>query len=91
MAFVRTDLHAVGGTTGTANTLWMYTTTDTIASVNTSGYFNDASTILKLNDVIIVASSTGGTPVVTITYVNGNASGVVDVVDGLTVTATDSD
>ena len=91
MAFIKTDLHAIGGTTGSAPTLFSYTTADTIATVNTAGYFNDASQVLSVNDVILVASSTGGTPVVTITYVNSNAAGVVDVVDGLTVTATDTD
>lgn len=91
MAYAAAGLQAIGGQTGTSPTLWTYTTADTIATVNTAGYFNDASLVLAVNDVIIVASSTGGTPVLTITYVNSNASGVVDVVDGLTITATDSD
>ena len=68
-----------------------YNTADTIATVNTAGYFNDISDVLAVNDIIMVASSTGGTPVLTITYVNSNTGGVVDVVDGLTVTATDTD
>ena len=68
-----------------------YTTTDTIATVNTAGYFNSLADILNVNDVIIVASSTGGTPVLTIAYVNSNDGSTVDVVDGLTITATDSD
>jgi len=46
---------------------------------------------LKVNDAMLIASSTGGTPVLTWTYVNSNASGVVDIVDGLTITNTDSD
>jgi len=71
--------------------LHTYTTTDTIADTNTAGYFNSISSILQVNDIIFVASSTGGTPVVTITYVNANSAGVVDVVDGVVVTNTDSD
>lgn len=68
-----------------------YNTTDTMATVRAAGYFNSVSDVLAVNDLIMVASSTGGTPVLTITYVNSNAAGVVDVVDGLTVTATDTD
>lgn len=90
MAFIRTDMHIVGGQTGNANKLLMYTTPDAIATVIASGYFNDASEILDVNDVIFVVSSTGGTPAVTITYVNSNASGVVDVVNGLLVPASDT-
>ena len=46
---------------------------------------------LPKNDVIIAVTSTGGTPVVTLTYANAASATAVDVVDGLTVTATDSD
>ena len=36
-------------------------------------------------------TTTGGTPVVSLTYANSVTASAVDVVDGLTVTATDSD
>ena len=89
MAYAASALHLVGG--GSGQRLWLYSTADTIATVNTAGYFNDASDMLNINDVLIVASSTGGTPVVSHSYVNANASGVVDVVDGVAITATDTD
>lgn len=89
MAFAASALHLVGG--GSGQRLWLYSTTDTIATVNTAGYFNDASEMLNVNDVIINATSTGGTVAVGHTYVASNASGVVDVVDGVAITSTDSD
>ena len=76
---------------GSGLNLWHYTTTDTIATVNTAGYFNDAVGMIGANDVIIAVTSTGGTPAVTLTYANSVTASAIDVVDGLTVTATDSD
>lgn len=71
--------------------LFVYKTTDAIADVNTAGYFNNASKILKVLDTIFVYSSTDGTPALNIVYVNSNTGGVVDVTDGTTVAATDTD
>ncbi len=93
MAYAAAGLQPIGGQSkaGNAPQIWSYATEDTIATCNTAAYFNSASDLLKVNDAILIASSTGGTPVLTWTYVNSNASGVVDIVDGLTITATDSD
>tara|TARA_R100001460_G_scaffold5214_1_gene14622 strand:+ start:15938 stop:16207 length:270 start_codon:yes stop_codon:yes gene_type:complete len=89
MAYSATSLTRLAG--GSGVTLWHYTTTDTIATVNTAGYFSDSANMFNGNDVIIAVTSTGGTPAVTITYANSVTASAVDVVDGLTVTATDSD
>lgn len=89
MAFTASSLTRLAGASGVS--LWHYTTADTIATVNTAGYFNDASNMMNVNDVIIAVTSTGGTPVVSHTYVNANSSGTVDVVDGVAITNTDSD
>lgn len=91
MAFSRDGLARLGTANSDAGAIWMYKTADTIATVNTADYFLDAINEVKLNDVIFVVSSTGGTPVVTITYCNANDGSTIDVVDGLTVTATDTD
>jgi len=72
MAFQRTELARLGGVNTDAGVLWMYKTADTIADVNTADYFLTAINEISLNDVIIVVSSTGGTPVVTIAYCNEN-------------------
>lgn len=90
MAYTASSLTRLAG--GSGLTLWHYSTADTIADVNTAGYFTDeALNMINLNDVIIAVTSTGGTPVVTLTYANASTGSAVDVVDGLTVTATDSD
>ena len=91
MAFVLTDLQAIGGTTGASPTLWSYTTTDTIADANTAGYFNDASDMLEVGDLIYLWTSSGGTPVAVLAQVLSNASGVVDIADGTVLAATDTD
>ncbi len=77
--------------TGNGFTLWHYTTTDTIATVNTEAYFNDASAIMNVGDIIEAYTSTGGTAVMSRCLVLSNASGVVDVSDGVALTLTDSD
>lgn len=91
MAFNRDNLARIGSANTNANALWIYNTADTIADVNTADYFLSAINEIRLNDIIFVVSSTGGTPAVTITYCNANDGSTIDVVDGLTVTATDSD
>ena len=74
---------------GNAPSMYLYKTSDTQATVNTSGYFNDLSSVLSVGDIIFVYDTT--TPSLVLTYVNSNSSGVVDIVDGTTVSATDSD
>jgi len=91
MAYSSTGLNSAGGQSkaGNAPQIWTYSSADAIATVNTSGYFNDASSLLKVGDIIFVYDS--ATPSMNIVYVLSNASGVVDVSDGLAVTATDTD
>lgn len=91
MAYSSTGLNAAGGQSkaGNAPQIWTYTSADSIATVNTTAYFNDASSLLKVGDIIYVYDS--ATPTMSIVFVLSNASGVVDVSDGLTVTATDTD
>jgi len=55
------------------------------------GYFNDAAGMIKVNDYMIIVTSTGGTPVVSHAYCNSNTGSVVDIVNGVAITATDSD
>jgi hypothetical protein len=87
MAFNATGLTRIGGASNAD--LWFYTTTDAIATVNTAGYFNDASNMLGVRDVIIVADT--NTPTTNLVSVLSNASGVVDVSDGTAIAETDSD
>ncbi len=87
MAFDAAGLTRIGGASN-AN-LWFYTTTDAIATINTSGYFNNASNMLAVRDVIIVADTS--TPTTNLVSVLSNASGVVDVSDGTAIAETDTD
>lgn len=91
MAFVLTDLQVIGGQPGTSPTIWSYTTTDTQADCNTAGYFNNASLMLAVGDLIYMWTSSGGTPVAVLAQVLSNASGVVDIADGTVLAATDTD
>jgi hypothetical protein len=91
MAFSRTGINPIGGQSkkGTAPQMWTYTSADTIATVNSAGYFNDMTNELSVGDVIFVHDS--NTPTMSIVMVASNASSVVDVTDGTTVAMTDSD
>ena len=88
MAYAASGLARIGGDSN--GSLWMYTTgDDAIAAINTEGYFNNASNMLKVNDLIIVRDT--DTPTTNLVNVMSNAAGVVDVSDGTAVAATDSD
>lgn len=74
--------HGVPG----APKLYLYTTTDSIATVNTANYFLPASRILNVGDTIIVHSSTGGTREVSMVIVNAvTPDSAIDVTDGLSL------
>ena len=62
MAYSSTGFATIGASkSGNAVSLYAYSTADTIADVNTSGYFNDLSDTLQVGDVILVSfTSTGG-------------------------------
>jgi hypothetical protein len=91
MAFALTGLNPIGGQSkkGSNSAMWSYTSADAIAAVNSAAYFNAASQILAIGDVIFVYDN--NTPTMSICIVLSNASGVVDVSDGTTVAQTDSD
>lgn len=92
MAFSSTGFTAVSASKrGSAPSVYAYKTADAIADVNTAGYFNSLANTLEVGDLIYCVTSTGGTAVATLTVVRSNASGVVDVDDGTTLAATDSD
>ncbi len=74
---------------GNSPVIYTYQTADTIADVNTEGYFNDLSDTLAVGDIIFVHDS--ATPTMSIVVVLSNASGVVDVSDGTAVSVADAD
>jgi hypothetical protein len=90
MAYSATGLVTVAAAkAGNAPSMYLYKTADTQATVNTSGYFNSLASMLSVGDIIFVYDTT--TPSLVLTYVLSNASGVVDIADGTTVSATDTD
>lgn len=92
MAFDKTGFTAFAtAKRGNAPSSYGYKTTDAIADVNTSGYFNDLSDTLEVGDLIYCVTSTGSTAVASHVYVLSNASGVVDVNDGVVLANTNTD
>ena len=89
MALDATNLSPLA--TGNGFTLWHYTTTDAIADVNTAGYFNDEAARMNAGDLIIAWTSTGTTAVMTLAQVLSNDGSAVDIADGTTLAATDTD
>ena len=87
MAFSAANLTRVGGDSN--GSLWMYTSADAIADVNTSGYFNSAANMLSVRDLIIVRDT--NTPTSNFCTVLSNTGSVVDVSDGTAVAETDGD
>ncbi|MAO21389.1 MAG: hypothetical protein CMJ25_11625 [Phycisphaerae bacterium] len=87
MAYAASGLARIGGDSN--GSLWMYTTADAIATVNTEGYFNSAANMLAVRDLVIVCD----TNVPTTNFVNvlSNTGTVVDVSDGTAVVETDGD
>jgi len=91
MAYSETGLQPIGGQAkaGTSPQMWAYTSTDAIATVNTSGYFNSAADLLKVGDLMYIHDS--NTPTASLVIVLSNTGTVVDVSDGTTIAVTDSD
>ncbi len=89
MAFKPQDLSVLAYANGF--TLWHYTTPDAHTAVRAAGYFNAASHMLRLGDMILANTGVGGAPVAGILLVNANAGGVVDTADMTQVGAADTD
>ena len=89
MAFKSKDLSVLAYANGF--TLWHYTSVDLAADIDTAGYFNDASDMVRVGDMVMADADTDGTPASGIYLVNANASGVVDLADMTGVGTVDTD
>ncbi len=90
MAFSSTGWVTVcAAKSGNAPSMYLYKTADTQATVNTADYFLSLKDTLKVGDIIFVYDTT--TPSLVLTYVNAVSSTTVDIADGTTVSATDTD
>ena len=87
MAYSAAGLDRLAGTSN--GSLWRYTTTDTIATVNSAGYFNSAANMLAVRDLIMVHDTNA--PTTNFVTELSNTGSVVDVSDGTAVAETDGD
>lgn len=79
MAYQSKDLSVLAYANGF--TLWHYTTPDLPTDVDTEGYFNSASDMVRVGDMILANADTDGAPAHGIFVINANTAGVVDVAD----------
>ena len=94
MAYSSTNLQPIGGQAkaGNAPQIWSYTTTDVHATVDTSGYFNSAASVLKVGDLIlVVVTSSGAVSTAGWHVVMTNTGSVVNVSDVTALTVTNTD
>jgi hypothetical protein len=77
MTFAAKDLSVLAYANGF--TLWHYTTPDPAVTVDNAGYFNGASDLLRVGDMVLANTDRGGVAAAGVFVVAGNASGVVDV------------
>lgn len=95
MAFDAAGFNAAGAQSkaGNAPQMWTYTTTDSAATVDTSGYFNSVASILRVGDIIMrVTTSSGAVSTAGMHVVMTiSAAGVVDVADTTALTVTNTD
>lgn len=91
MAFAASGLTRMSSGGGYA--IWMYSTADAIASVNTASYWTGtvAAQMCNVGDIMFVYDS--NTPTLNICQVNAvdRAAGTMDITDGTAVSQTDSD
>lgn len=75
MAFAPQDLSVLCYSNGF--TLWHYTTTD--AAVTGANYFDPASPYVRVGDIMVCNTDTGGTPAAAFYRVSANTDGAVTV------------
>jgi hypothetical protein len=77
MAFQARNLSVLAYANGF--TLWHYTTVDPATGVDTAGYFNAATEMLREGDMILANVDTDGTTGAGVFIVRANTGGAVDV------------
>lgn len=79
MAYDASNLSAL--TYANGFTLWHYKTPDLASDVDTTGYFNDAATMLRVGDFLFANANIDATVESGVFIVASNTGGVVDVTD----------
>ena len=80
MAFARSGLQRGFGANSGAGALWMYSSTDAVATVTGADYFLPAINELNIGDCVIVIDSDA--PGITITFVKTNTGTAIDCASG---------
>lgn len=60
-------------------TLWHYASVDDAATITAANYFNKASDMMRVNDLIVINIDTDGTPSTKFYLVTGNTNGAVTI------------
>ena len=89
MAYVSKNLSVLAYSNGF--TLWHYTTPDTATTVDTSGYFNSASDMVRVGDMILANTDTAASYATGVFVVASNSAGVVDVANLTPFNASNTD
>jgi hypothetical protein len=90
MAFTRANLTAIAR--GNGFTLWHYTTEDSAADVDLSGYFDDAAAELGVGDLVLrVTTSAGAVSTAGFHIVMTNDGTTVNMSDTTALTVTNTD
>jgi outer membrane protein assembly factor BamB len=89
MAYDASNLSAL--TYANGFTLWHYKTPDTAADVDTTGYFNEAASMLRIGDFIFANADTDATMQSGVFIVASNAGGVLNVTNLTAFGTTDMD
>jgi hypothetical protein len=79
MAYDASNLSAL--TYANGFTLWHYKTPDAAIDIDTSGYFNEAASMLRVGDFILANANVDATMQSGVFIVASNSGGVVDVTD----------
>ncbi len=87
MAYAASGLSRIAGDSN--GNFWSYSTADSIATVNSAGYFNSAANMLKVRDVMYIKDT--NSPTTHQVNVLSNTGTVVDVSDGTVIVETDGD
>ena len=77
MAYAAKDLSVLAYANGF--TLWHYTTRDPATDVDSAGYFNGASDMLRAGDMLLANTGADGTPAAGVFVVAANTGSVVNV------------
>lgn len=89
MAFQSKNLSVLAYANGF--TLWHYTTIDLATDVDSSGYFNSGTDMLRVGDMVFANVDSDGTPLAGIYLITANSAGVVDAADMTQMGAANTD